>query len=549
MSPRRLIGAGAIAAACLCLWPALQAPAQAVIREQIEISAPILPRTKVIYTAFPSTLEGEKSMAHDAALLFDWLLEQCAPLYPRITLAPTGTGLSDEQLATNYGEVGRCAYEQYTAKPYWIPKLVDDVDICGTEMGPGWRLITEADLSSLTDADFQALARKWSPPGAGSELSFFFSALAIWVRADDGTIKAGTLAPGAGAGRVTPLGVSGAELMDHYEGNLALRCIRRTELPPGTGAAGGEGPSGGGGASAGAADAGAGQDGATSATDASDTATATVCDGFTVPADHPDATGDYISAGGVLEDHVTGLTWETTGTAGSGVSFTEAECAMKSTGGLAGWRRPTLLELESIVDFGGPKPAIDRASFPGIQADYYATATPIYEGGRRVGPSGYGWSIDFTTGLWTNGFPPSFQFLCVREAKPLRCYRTSERFQPTSSSSVASVHDARSGLTWQRGPAPAPKTWADAEAYCTDLGNGYRLPGVKELLSILDLETSAEPAIDAAAFPGTPAGVFWSATKAAGAPAKRLATDFTRSVNASASALDETSAAYVRCVR
>ena len=207
------------------------APAVVVGPARVEISAPILPRTEIIYGAFPTTLEGEKAMAHDAALLFDWLLPRCAPSYPMITLAPaSGSSLSSAQLAVNYDQVGLCAYEKYTAKPYWIPKLVDDVDICGTEMGPGWRLITEADLASLTDADFRAVADTWSLHSIGGQgLGFFFSSLAIWVRADDGTIKAGTLAPGVTGGRVTPLQIpQGWSLTDHYEGELGLRCIRRS---------------------------------------------------------------------------------------------------------------------------------------------------------------------------------------------------------------------------------------------------------------------------------------------------------------------------------
>ena len=208
----------------------LQYNGAVVMPGRIEISAPILPRTTVIYAPFPSTLDGEKAMAHEAALLFDWLLVQCAPLYPMITLDSGGAGLSADQLAVNYDETGRCAYEQYVAKPYWIPKLIDDVDICGTEMGPSWRLLTEADLASLTEADYRAFTDVWNHHVVGGTgLGFFFSSTQVWVRANDGSIKAGTLAPGAGTTRVTPLVLPyPTSLTDHYEGSLGLRCIRRT---------------------------------------------------------------------------------------------------------------------------------------------------------------------------------------------------------------------------------------------------------------------------------------------------------------------------------
>jgi hypothetical protein len=49
------------------------------------------------------------------------------------------------------------------------------------------------------------------------------------------------------------------------------------------------------------------------------------------------------------------------------------------------------------------------------------------------------------------------------------------------------------------------------------LGGGYRLPTVKELLTIVDFSKS-NPAIDSNAFPNTPAVAFWTATPLAGSP-------------------------------
>jgi hypothetical protein len=227
---RALLIACALAGALPMFVVATRATGSAV-RERAEISAPIVPRTTVIYQTFPTTLDGEKAMAHEAAMTFDWLLAQCSSQYPMITLDPKGgSALSAAQLGVNYGEVARCAYEQYVAKPYWIPKLVDDVDICGTEMGQGWRLITEADLASLGEADFRALADTWSHAAGDPTFDTFFASPDIWVRAADGTIAAGTMAPGATGSRVTPL-PPGTSPADHYEGSLGLRCIRRTDLP------------------------------------------------------------------------------------------------------------------------------------------------------------------------------------------------------------------------------------------------------------------------------------------------------------------------------
>jgi hypothetical protein len=208
-----------------------------VTREQVEISAPILPNVLKLYTTFPSTLEGEKAMAHDAALTYDALLTECAPDYPAITL-PQGavTTLTPEQIAANYNSVADCSYKKHTAKPYWIPKLVDDVDICGTELGAGWRLITEDDLASLTDADFQFLQDTLIPLSqtAGSTgLGTMYFNLHVWVRARDGKLAQGNLSPGDDPNRVTelPFDPASGAYTQHYEGSLGLRCIRRTDLP------------------------------------------------------------------------------------------------------------------------------------------------------------------------------------------------------------------------------------------------------------------------------------------------------------------------------
>jgi hypothetical protein len=243
--------------------------------------------------------------------------------------------------------------------------------------------------------------------------------------------------------------------------------------------------------------------------------------------------------------------WEVTPTAADAGLFQERQCSTRNTGRFNEWRRPTLLELVSIVDYEARNPAFDIAAFPDNRVGYFATSTPVYQDGRSVGGGdGYGWTVNSTTGLWMNGLPPSFLFRCVRDATPRRCYPATERYQATASSAVAEVYDASSGLTWQRNAAPEAKSWNDAASYCEGLGNGYRLPGVKELLSIFDFETPARPAIDASAFPGTSPDVFfWSATRPAGEASKALATKFTSSSYLGVDAFDENTEQYVRCVR
>ena len=91
------------------------------------------------------------------------------------------------------------AYTDFVSKPYWIPALVDQVDICGTELGSDWHMITEADANDVTDADAQALTTALSTPNSTSFFGNFYFSLHVWVRATDG-LGAAISSPGASLG-------------------------------------------------------------------------------------------------------------------------------------------------------------------------------------------------------------------------------------------------------------------------------------------------------------------------------------------------------------
>jgi hypothetical protein len=60
-------------------------------------------------------------------------------------------------------------------------------------------------------------------------------------------------------------------------------------------------------------------------------------------------------------------------------------------------------------------------------------------------------------------------------------------------------------------------SYADAEKAVAALGDGWRLPSIQELLSIVDY-TRSEPAIDIDRFPDTKSGAYWTSTTCAWAP-------------------------------
>lgn len=204
-------------------------------KQQVEISAPILPDSKVWQykggSGYPATAADALKLVRDSTYTFEWLVASCASKYPIATAAP-GSTLTAAQLLSNYDVVSRCGYMEYGAKPYWVPQIVSDVDVCAEKLGSGWHLLTEAELAGFTEADFTFIQMTMSL-AKGSDWfprQFYFS-LDVYVRATDGSLKLGNLAPDTT--HVTALPIAAAEMKDLYVGNgrpIGVRCTRITPL-------------------------------------------------------------------------------------------------------------------------------------------------------------------------------------------------------------------------------------------------------------------------------------------------------------------------------
>ena len=265
-------------------------------------------------------------------------------------------------------------------------------------------------------------------------------------------------------------------------------------------------------------------------------------------------------AGGCVQDNVTGLMWEVkttdgglrdwnngytnydsttalqkwNGTPYSYVAPTQAEidAPTNSIGfknsvnvqGLCGysdWRLPTADELQSIVDYSvagvaGPGPTIDATWFPNTQGLAFWSASP------EVGYSGGAWYVFFFNGdVTVNDRNNRYYVRLVRAGQsPI-----SPRY--TVSADGQEVTDNQTKLIWRRCSegmnwdgstcAGVARTFTHeaalqrATAQASSTGIAWRLPDVKELASIAD-KSRSYPAIDPAAFPATPADVFWSAS-------------------------------------
>ncbi len=119
------------------------------------------------------------------------------------------------------------------------------------------------------------------------------------------------------------------------------------------------------------------------------------------------------------------------------------------------------------------------------------------------------------------------------------------------------VIDTKTGLTWQRSVTATQRSWSDATNYCSSGvsstlgGGGWRVPTIKELLSLVDYSQALAPMVDRAAFPDAPVGRYWSTTSALPCPGVSCNTSL-RYVDFASGGLNtsQASALYlVRCVR
>ncbi|MDU4395162.1 MAG: DUF1566 domain-containing protein [Acinetobacter ursingii] len=97
------------------------------------------------------------------------------------------------------------------------------------------------------------------------------------------------------------------------------------------------------------------------------------------------------------------------------------------------------------------------------------------------------------------------------------------RYQIVDGSGGSEVKDLKTGLIWQRCSLgqvwgsgqcygnPQAYTWSEALQKTNALGNGYRLPNIKELGSLVE-EACASPAINSSIFPATAVNDYWSSS-------------------------------------
>ena len=210
---------------------------------QVWISAPIFPDARVFQhygysntlAEYPADASAQKALVDDSTCTFQSMFDFCQNLHNVELVDPASPDITPEQIASNYGKVARCAYENYGAKPYLMPQLVKEFDICAEKMGPDWALPTEAQVSNWSEQVFTDVA---SALTTIDDFGGIYFGLIVFVKDAAGNVKVADLAPGATtrfhdlpAGQdpkilLTTMPINGKESF------VGLRCVREVASSP-----------------------------------------------------------------------------------------------------------------------------------------------------------------------------------------------------------------------------------------------------------------------------------------------------------------------------
>ncbi|HNS45365.1 MAG TPA: DUF1566 domain-containing protein [Alphaproteobacteria bacterium] len=219
----------------------------------------------------------------------------------------------------------------------------------------------------------------------------------------------------------------------------------------------------------------------------------------------------------IVTDNYTRLDWQRTLSPNT-YGWQEAidYCAGLIYGGYEDWRLPNDRELESIINNGYDRPAIDGGAFPHTPSSFFWSSRPNMDSLEE-----WAWGVDFgdaTTRFGNKGTKYS-----------VRCVRGNER----SFSSIFSlsekpiVTDRTSGLIWTMYYSSSV-SWQASLGYCQSLNyagyQDWRLPNIYELKTLI-YRGKANPA---SYFPDMPSICFWSSSSDVGWGELAFSVDFSR---------------------
>jgi len=198
-------------------------------------------------------------------------------------------------------------------------------------------------------------------------------------------------------------------------------------------------------------------------------------------------------------DNNTGLIWEVKSPKKSDVNFCEdiyswedardkyiKKMNAKKYGGFSNWRLPNKDELRSIIDYGKTGPAVDTWYFPNTKSDLYWTSVPY-----KMQPP-FIWGIFFGLGSGICYTPSSERYVRAVRGGLSKIFGTTDAGRFTDNQD-GTITDAVTGLMWQKAENER-MDWYSALKACKEMQlaghNDWRLPNLKELNSILNLDYS-----------------------------------------------------------
>jgi hypothetical protein len=224
---------------------------------------------------------------------------------------------------------------------------------------------------------------------------------------------------------------------------------------------------------------------------------------------------NFVVNGNTVRDTTTGLVWQRGMSEPMPYARAAAYCEELREGGASDWRLPSWIELVSTIDFGRTGTAFSPVAFTDRASAFLWSHTPLSQAAGTNGLIRVVYAFSGVTAFVPPETTERARARCVR-GRPFVYDRAPGAPEGRYEVTEGTVHDTKTGLTWQRGVAPPPRvTYEAAAAYCDALAieghEDFRVPTMRELLSIVDVDAPAAPMWDPVFGSSAPSDL-WSQT-------------------------------------